>query len=40
VYALQAVAELRKRGISAMRSEDGVAEWRAAGHRLETGRAS
>jgi rhodanese-related sulfurtransferase len=35
VYALKAVAELRKRGIVARRSEDGVVEWRAAGHRLE-----
>jgi rhodanese-related sulfurtransferase len=40
VYALKAVAELRKHGIRATRSEDGVAEWRAAGYRLETGRAS
>lgn len=40
VYAIQAVAELRKRGVSAVRSEDGVVEWRAAGHRLETGGAS
>jgi len=30
VYALQAVAALRKRGISARRAEDGVSEWRAA----------
>ncbi len=31
VYALQAVTALRKRGIDAVRAEDGVAEWRAAG---------
>jgi len=31
VYALQAVAALRKRGIDAVRAEDGVSEWRAAG---------
>lgn len=37
VYALQAVAELRKRGVPAMRSEDGVLEWRAAGLHLERG---
>jgi rhodanese-related sulfurtransferase len=37
VYALKAVAELRKRGIEAVRSEDGVAEWRAAGLRLQVG---
>ena len=35
VYALEAVAMLRKRGIDAVRSEDGVAEWRAAGLRLQ-----
>jgi len=38
VYALQAVAELGKRGFRAMRSEDGVAEWRAAGLPIETGK--
>lgn len=37
VYAVQAVAELRKRGLRALRSEDGVAEWRAAGLPIETG---
>jgi len=31
VYSLQAVAVLRKRGIAAMRLEDGVSEWRSAG---------
>ena len=36
VYALEAVAALRKRGISARRAEDGVAEWRAAGLPVET----
>lgn len=36
VYAIKAVAELRKRGIAAERSEDGVVEWRAAGLALET----
>jgi rhodanese-related sulfurtransferase len=35
VYALQAVAALRKRGVDATRSEDGVAEWRAAGLPVE-----
>jgi len=37
VYALQAVAELKKRGLRATRAEDGVAEWRAAGLPVETG---
>jgi rhodanese-related sulfurtransferase/predicted transcriptional regulator len=37
VYALQAVAALRKRGVEAVRSEDGVAEWRAAGLPIEIG---
>jgi rhodanese-related sulfurtransferase len=36
VYALQAVAELEKRGLRAMRSQDGVAEWQAAGLPIET----
>lgn len=36
VYALEAVAVLRKRGISARRAEDGVSEWRAAGLPVET----
>lgn len=35
VYALQAVAALRKRGIDATRIEDGIAEWRAAGLPVE-----
>lgn len=38
VYALQAVAALRKRGITAVRAEDGVSEWRAAGLPTEAGR--
>jgi rhodanese-related sulfurtransferase/DNA-binding transcriptional ArsR family regulator len=37
VYALQAVAELRRRGRRAVCFREGVAEWRAAGHSLETG---
>jgi len=37
VYALQAVAALRKRGITAVRAEDGVSEWRAAGLPTEAG---
>jgi rhodanese-related sulfurtransferase len=36
VYALRAVAELRRRGVTAVRSEDGVSEWRAAGLPVET----
>lgn len=36
VYALEAVAALRKRGIAARRAEDGVVEWRAAGLPIET----
>lgn len=35
VLSLQAVAALRKRGIVAMRSEDGISEWRSAGLPLE-----
>jgi rhodanese-related sulfurtransferase len=35
VYAVQAVARLRKRGVQASRSEDGVAEWREAGLAVE-----
>ncbi len=31
VYALQAVKRLRKRGVDAVRLDDGVPEWRAAG---------
>ncbi|MFN0247395.1 MAG: ArsR/SmtB family transcription factor [Kofleriaceae bacterium] len=40
VYAIQAVTELKKRGLRAARTEDGVAEWRAAGYPIETGGAS
>jgi rhodanese-related sulfurtransferase len=36
VLAIQAVAELKKRGLRAMRSDDGVAEWNAAGLPIET----
>jgi rhodanese-related sulfurtransferase len=36
-YAIEAVRELTKRGLRAMRAEDGVAEWRAAGHTVERG---
>jgi ArsR family transcriptional regulator len=39
VFALKAVAELRKRGVDALRLEDGVTEWRAAGLRLNAGEA-
>ncbi len=39
VFALKAVAELQKRGIDAVRFEDGVQEWSAAGFPLEQGRA-
>jgi rhodanese-related sulfurtransferase len=35
VLSLQAVSALRKRGLTVMRSEDGVTEWRAAGLPLE-----
>lgn len=35
VLSLQAVAALRKRGLSAVRTEDGISEWRAAGLPLE-----
>jgi rhodanese-related sulfurtransferase/DNA-binding transcriptional ArsR family regulator len=38
VYALQAVTELQKRGLRAVRAKDGVSEWRAAGLPIETGR--
>jgi rhodanese-related sulfurtransferase len=38
VFALKAVAELKKRGLDAVRFEDGVQEWRAAGLPLEAGR--
>jgi rhodanese-related sulfurtransferase len=37
VYALKALAELRKRGITGLRAEDGVAEWRAAGLPVAAG---
>ncbi len=37
VLSLQAVAALRKRGLTAMRVEDGISEWRAAGLPLERG---
>lgn len=37
VYAVQAVAELRRRGRRAARLCDGVAEWRAAGHPVAIG---
>lgn len=40
VYAIQAAAELQKRGLRAVRAADGVAEWRAAGLPIETGRAT
>lgn len=40
VYAIDAVAELRKRGLRAARIEDGVAEWRTAGYPIETGGAA
>jgi len=40
VFALQAVRALRKRGVPAVRAEDGVMEWRLAGLPLETGRPS
>ena len=35
VYALEAVALLRKKGFRARRVEDGVPEWRAAGYPVE-----
>ncbi len=31
VYAIQAVTQLQRRGLRAVRAEDGVPEWRAAG---------
>lgn len=40
VYALQAVTELQNRGLRAIRAEDGVSEWRAAGLPIEIGRAT
>jgi rhodanese-related sulfurtransferase/DNA-binding transcriptional ArsR family regulator len=36
VYAVEAVRKLKNRGLRALRSEDGVVEWRAAGLPLET----
>ena len=38
VYAVQAARELTKRGLRATRSDAGVAEWRAAGLPIATGR--
>jgi rhodanese-related sulfurtransferase/DNA-binding transcriptional ArsR family regulator len=38
VFALQAVRELRHRGVPAVRAEDGVMEWRIAGLPMETRR--
>jgi rhodanese-related sulfurtransferase/DNA-binding transcriptional ArsR family regulator len=35
VYAIEAVKLLRARGFKAVRMEDGVAEWRARGFRIE-----
>lgn len=35
VYAVQAVAELQRRGLRALRASHGVSEWRAAGRRVE-----
>jgi rhodanese-related sulfurtransferase len=40
VYAIQAVAELKKRGLRASRASDGVAEWAAAGYPIEHGGAA
>ncbi len=40
VFAIEAVTKLRKRGLRASRTNDGVAEWRAAGYPIETGGAS
>jgi rhodanese-related sulfurtransferase len=37
VYALQALAALHRRGVAAMRLEEGVSEWRAAGLPVERG---
>jgi rhodanese-related sulfurtransferase len=37
VYAIDAVAELRRRGLKAARLEEGVVEWRAAGLPMERG---
>jgi len=40
VYAIEAVRELKKRGLRAARADDGVAEWSAAGYPIESGGAS
>jgi rhodanese-related sulfurtransferase len=40
VFALKAVADLQKRGLNAVRFEDGVQEWSAAGLPLESRKAS
>jgi len=37
VMAVEAVALLRKKGFAAHRMEQGVADWRARGLRLERG---
>jgi hypothetical protein len=37
MLAVEAVRLLERRGRKARRYEDGVAEWRAAGLRVETG---
>jgi rhodanese-related sulfurtransferase len=37
VYATQAVTELRRQGRRAIRSSDGIAEWRAAGYPVAAG---
>jgi rhodanese-related sulfurtransferase len=39
VYALQAVEALRRKGIDAVRAEDGVSEWREAGLPIAAGNA-
>jgi len=40
VYAIEAVTELKKRGLRATRAADGVAEWAAAGYAIENGGAA
>ncbi|MGE3547123.1 MAG: rhodanese-like domain-containing protein, partial [Kofleriaceae bacterium] len=40
VYAIDAVSELTKHGLRAMRLEDGPVEWRAAGYPIERGGAA
>ena len=37
VDAIQAVTALQRRGLRAVRAEDGVPEWRAAGLPIEGG---